>query len=82
MLDDNNNKVDQLTRTFRELRASRGDPHGDFFKTFVFQCDEYAPLGWSLTANDRHRLDRIFKNESADSENQQVLEALLKFLAD
>ncbi len=82
MLDDNNNKVDQLVQTFRELKPSRGDQRVDFFKTFVFQCEEEAPLGWSITANDRRRLDRIFTDDNAESHNHKELEALLSFLSD
>ena len=71
MLDANDSKLDELRKRFAE-----GKERSDFFKTFVLECDEEAPLGWSLTDSDRRRLDSSIATET----NRNTLKSLHEFI--
>lgn len=72
MIANNNSKVRQLEALFNT------DPHREtpYFRTFVFECTESAPLSWYLTSRDRDRLERSFQGRHNRRRAQQLANLL------
>ena len=70
MLDRNDERVRRLADWFNDDEAP------PFFETVVFEGDDSAPLGWSLTAADRKRLDDALKSNRLEPEFAKLIGSL------
>jgi tetratricopeptide (TPR) repeat protein len=81
MISLNDNLLAMLRKEFQYRAMLREgedyDPERpDFIQTFVFECHEAVPLGWSLTKPDRARLDLALRQVEGQREK------LVKYLRD
>ena len=61
MLERNRDRIDLLKYVLNDP-----PPAEQFFQTVPLECDISAPLGWSLTKNDRLSLDASMKRKDAE----------------